>query len=323
MLDPHGMDPQTVLRFVRARRRLAGQGHRHRLRAGRGRGDGPGAQPEVERAVDRAVELVLRRSRSSTSRRARALASRAVIDTVEPRRRAAGDRRSTCGRRTCARSCPPRWSSTSSSSRAARVCEGARLEQELVAGAPALRRCGHEWELDDRLPLRGCGGAGRRGRQRRGVPGGIDRRRGGRMHRVKVRVVEDALDANNTIARANRADFDRARRHGRQPHELARAPARRRCWRACSPTLRRRPRRACSRATCRARLDADRLASLHVPVTQLNTEPGFGGECHLDANMVRSALPVAAAATTSTCWSSRTSATSSARPSSTSARTPG
>ncbi|MEA2228212.1 MAG: hydrogenase nickel incorporation protein HypB [Solirubrobacteraceae bacterium] len=37
-------------------------------------------------------------------------------------------------------------------------------------------------------------------------------------------------------------------------------------------------------------LDADRLAALHVPVTQLNTDPGFGGECHLDANMVRSAL---------------------------------
>jgi hydrogenase nickel incorporation protein HypB len=37
-------------------------------------------------------------------------------------------------------------------------------------------------------------------------------------------------------------------------------------------------------------LDADRIASLHVPVTQLNTDPGFGGECHLDANMVRSAL---------------------------------
>jgi hydrogenase nickel incorporation protein HypB len=29
------------------------------------------------------------------------------------------------------------------------------------------------------------------------------------MHRVRVRVVEDALDANNTIARANRDDFDR------------------------------------------------------------------------------------------------------------------
>ena len=29
------------------------------------------------------------------------------------------------------------------------------------------------------------------------------------MHRTKVKVVEDALDANNTIAQANRADFDR------------------------------------------------------------------------------------------------------------------
>ena len=38
-------------------------------------------------------------------------------------------------------------------------------------------------------------------------------------------------------------------------------------------------------------LDADRLAHLHIPVTQLNTGNGFGGECHLDANMVRSALP--------------------------------
>src|SRR4051794_16262126 len=38
-------------------------------------------------------------------------------------------------------------------------------------------------------------------------------------------------------------------------------------------------------------MDADRLATLHIPVTQLNTDQGFGGECHLDANMVRSALP--------------------------------
>ncbi|MDQ6778220.1 MAG: hydrogenase nickel incorporation protein HypB, partial [Actinomycetota bacterium] len=30
---------------------------------------------------------------------------------------------------------------------------------------------------------------------------------------------------------------------------------------------------------------------LHIPVTQLNTDPSFGGECHLDANMVRSAVP--------------------------------
>jgi hydrogenase nickel incorporation protein HypB len=38
-------------------------------------------------------------------------------------------------------------------------------------------------------------------------------------------------------------------------------------------------------------LDADRLAHLHLPVVQIQTDNGFGGECHLDANMVRSALP--------------------------------
>ena len=30
------------------------------------------------------------------------------------------------------------------------------------------------------------------------------------MHRTKVKIVEEALDANNTIAQANRGDFDRA-----------------------------------------------------------------------------------------------------------------
>ncbi len=30
------------------------------------------------------------------------------------------------------------------------------------------------------------------------------------MHRTRVRIVEGALDANDTIAQANRADFDRA-----------------------------------------------------------------------------------------------------------------
>ena len=54
---------------------------------------------------------------------------------------------------------------------------------------------------------------------------------------------------------------------------------------------RRRARRACSRATCRAAWTPTASPRLHVPVTQLNTDPGFGGECHLDANMVRSALP--------------------------------
>jgi hydrogenase nickel incorporation protein HypB len=38
-------------------------------------------------------------------------------------------------------------------------------------------------------------------------------------------------------------------------------------------------------------LDADRLERFNIPIAQVNTDPGFGAECHLDANMVRSGLP--------------------------------
>src|SRR4051795_4507103 len=109
------------------------------------------------------------------------------------------------------------------------------------------------------------------------------------MHRVRVRVVEDALDANNTIARANRDDFDRA---GVTVVNLMSAPG------AGKTTLLERVvadlgdvRAGVLEGDVQGSLDADRLASLHVPVVQLNTGSGFGGECHLDANMVRSALP--------------------------------
>jgi hydrogenase nickel incorporation protein HypB len=110
------------------------------------------------------------------------------------------------------------------------------------------------------------------------------------MHRVKVRVVEDALDANATIARANRADFDRA---GVTVVNLMSAPG------AGKTTLLERVlgagvgelRVGVLEGDVQGSLDAERLAHLHIPVTQLNTGSGFGGECHLDANMVRSALP--------------------------------
>src|SRR3954469_25164858 len=109
------------------------------------------------------------------------------------------------------------------------------------------------------------------------------------MHRTKVRVVEDALDANNTIAQANRADFDRA---GVTVVNLMSAPG------AGKTTLLERVLRDLDgirvgvlEGEVQGSYDADRLASLHVPVTQINTDSGFGGECHLDANMVRSALP--------------------------------
>jgi hydrogenase nickel incorporation protein HypB len=110
------------------------------------------------------------------------------------------------------------------------------------------------------------------------------------MHRTRVRVVADVLDANDTIARANRADFDR---RGVTVVNLMSAPG------AGKTTLLERVlapgvgdlRVGVLEGDVQGSLDADRLASLHVPVTQLNTGAGFGGECHLDANMVRSALP--------------------------------
>ncbi|HKG17761.1 MAG TPA: hydrogenase nickel incorporation protein HypB [Solirubrobacteraceae bacterium] len=109
------------------------------------------------------------------------------------------------------------------------------------------------------------------------------------MHRTKVKVVEDALDANNTIARANRDDFDRA---DVTVVNLMSAPG------AGKTALLERVvsgldgvRVGVLEGDVQGSLDADRLAGLHVPVTQLNTDAGFGGECHLDANMVRSALP--------------------------------
>ncbi len=110
------------------------------------------------------------------------------------------------------------------------------------------------------------------------------------MHRTKVRVVEDALDANNTIARANREDFDR---HRVTVVNLMSAPG------AGKTALLERVletppdglRVGVLEGDVHGSLDADRLAALHVPVVQLNTDAGFGGECHLDANMVRSAIP--------------------------------
>ena len=115
------------------------------------------------------------------------------------------------------------------------------------------------------------------------------------MHRTKVRIVEDALDANNTIARANRDDFDR---HAVTVLNLMSAPG------AGKTSLLERAlvqpipgadgahvRVGVLEGDVQGSIDADRLATIHVPVVQLNTSQGFGGECHLDANMVRSALP--------------------------------
>jgi hydrogenase nickel incorporation protein HypB len=111
------------------------------------------------------------------------------------------------------------------------------------------------------------------------------------MHRTRVRVVEDVLDANNTIARANRDDFDR---HGVTVVNLMSAPGAgktRLLERALDGLAEAGVRVAVLEGDVQGSYDADRLSLLHIPVVQLNTDGGFGGECHLDANMVRSAIP--------------------------------
>jgi hydrogenase nickel incorporation protein HypB len=108
------------------------------------------------------------------------------------------------------------------------------------------------------------------------------------MHRTRVRIVADVLDANDTIARANKEDFEAA---GVAVVNLMSAPG------AGKTALLERalPHLGVSvgvlEGDVQGTLDAERLASLHVPVTQIQTDLGFGGECHLDANMVRAALP--------------------------------
>jgi len=108
------------------------------------------------------------------------------------------------------------------------------------------------------------------------------------VHRTKIRVAEDALDANQTIANANRHDFDHA---GVAVVNMMSAPG------AGKTTLLERGladlegvRAGVLEGDVQGTMDADRIAAIHVPVVQLNTDSGFGGECHLDANMVRSAL---------------------------------
>src|SRR5436190_13938598 len=111
------------------------------------------------------------------------------------------------------------------------------------------------------------------------------------MHRTRIRIVENVLDANDTLARANRDDFDR---NGVVVVNLMSSPG------SGKTTLLERTVRDLSgirvgvlEGDVQGTLDADRLASLHVPVTQINTDPGSGRECHLAAKIVGSALGAA------------------------------
>jgi hydrogenase nickel incorporation protein HypB len=111
------------------------------------------------------------------------------------------------------------------------------------------------------------------------------------MHRTAVKrvVQENVLDANDTLAQANRDLFDRA---GTFTINFMSSPGagKTALLERTLEQLRGRLRLGVLEGDVQTTLDADRLARFHIPLVQVNTDPGFGGECHLDANMVRSGL---------------------------------
>jgi hydrogenase nickel incorporation protein HypB len=111
------------------------------------------------------------------------------------------------------------------------------------------------------------------------------------MHKTAVKkvVMEGVLDANDSLAKANRENFDRA---GNFVVNMMSSPGagKTALLEKTLEHLRGEPRLGVLEGDVQTTLDADRLARFHVPLVQVNTDPGFGGECHLDANMVRSGL---------------------------------
>src|SRR5471032_2546740 len=107
---------------------------------------------------------------------------------------------------------------------------------------------------------------------------------------LRVDVLEKILGENDRTAEANRTDFHEA---GVQVVNLMSSPG------AGKTTLLREVllqlgtslRVGIVEGDVETSIDADRLAGLGAPVSLANTANGFGGECHLDATMVRSALP--------------------------------
>jgi hydrogenase nickel incorporation protein HypB len=106
----------------------------------------------------------------------------------------------------------------------------------------------------------------------------------------RVEVLEAIFGENDRLAAANRADFDAA---GVRVVNLMSSPGAGKTE-LLRRTLERLPgtvRTGIVEGDIETSLDADRLEGFGAQVALVNTGQGFGGECHLDAPMVRSALP--------------------------------
>ncbi|BBG00393.1 MULTISPECIES: hydrogenase nickel incorporation protein HypB [Pseudonocardia] len=105
----------------------------------------------------------------------------------------------------------------------------------------------------------------------------------------RIEVLERIFDENDRTADANRADFDHA---GVLTINLMSSPGagKTSLLRETLKALRGRLRIGIVEGDIETSIDADRLQGLGATVALLNTANGFGGECHLDAPMVRTAL---------------------------------
>jgi hydrogenase nickel incorporation protein HypB len=107
---------------------------------------------------------------------------------------------------------------------------------------------------------------------------------------LRVEVLEQILGENDRTADANRADFHQA---GVRVVNLMSSPGagKTTLLRATLQALGAQLRIGIVEGDIETALDAEQLEGLGAPVSLVNTSNGFGGECHLDATMVRSALP--------------------------------
>jgi len=103
---------------------------------------------------------------------------------------------------------------------------------------------------------------------------------------MKVQVIQNILSANEQIAQENRRLFDA---RGLLVLNVMASPGAGKTSfiERTIKALRDRLRIGVIEGDIASSIDADRVARLNIPAVQINT----GGACHLDANMIRSALP--------------------------------
>jgi len=106
---------------------------------------------------------------------------------------------------------------------------------------------------------------------------------------ARVEVLEQILGENEATAAANRQDFETL---GVRVLNVMSSPGAGKTTLLCRAFEHLPPRLRVGviEGDIETAIDADRLAATGVPVALINTSKGFGGECHLDATMVRSVL---------------------------------